>query len=921
MYKREFHAGLERKVSMDKIVNVRGRRFLDFCDDNGLLILNGFTRGDEEGRFTFTNAVGDSVNDLCVVSHELLKWVRQLQIEEQIWSDHQPLVLKINAGRCVNAPRRMNLLPKLIWRDSQKEAYNNRLTEGIASLKEQNIEITLGHLQTVIRQSAPQINLRPSFRPKNKWFDKKCEDARCLSMRLLNNFRQTNEHTDKLKYLNSNWKYKEVCKKAKRSYYANIERKIGMVNDSKQWWSLVNELRGSNGYIKGHISAQCFVNHFKDLLSVNTFLDDIQYAPAFTTDQTLDTEITLAEVKDVLSKVKLNKAPGEDRIPYEFLANANDDFLLELTKVYNTFLQDGRVDEAFTKSVIFPIFKKGDADLPSNYRGISFMNCIAKVFMGILNARLYRWCEQHNILKEYQAGFRKQYSTADNIFNLAAIARLKLNQKKKLFAFFVDFKAAFDKIPRKLLMYKLRSIGVSHKFVNAIEAIYSCTKSAVWTGEELSDYFESELGLKQGCLLSPLLFSLFLNDMDEEICGGIRLYELNIPLLMYADDIVLLAESATDLQSMINNLEHYCAKWGLQVNTLKSEVMVFRNGGRLADNEKWFYEGRQLNVVNEYTYLGVVITPKMMFQKHTERKNLAAKNSINSTWKVYLANKQITLSAKWRLFLAVCRSIQSYAAQVWGYGYFEEVDKLERFFLKKLLRLPNCTPNYALLLETNLIEGHFYTLSLHLKYLGKILFDYGENRLPHVLAHKIIQENIFWAREINNLASEADVNWSFENTTPFSWQLQCKALIESMQKKNFDERLNRARQSETRIYKNLRIVDIEAYFSDTINIYSSSLVFKARCDLLPLNGRRLQTNAVRTCSLCNRNEIEDTRHFIGICPALRDFRWRAYGKSLMNEQEIIAVLNGDNDPGWKKLIDFATSALKFRAELIAEFNY
>ena len=190
--------------------------------------------------------------------------------------------------------------------------------------------------------------------------------------------------------------------------------------------------------------------------------------------------------------------------------------------------------------------------------------------MGAINERITFWINSNHILNEFQAGFRKGYSTVDNLYNITTIVHIKFSEKKKVYAFFVDFSAAFDRIPRKLLIYKLYRIGLSNKIINFIDKVYEETKSAVWTGKELSRYFETRTGVKQGCLLSPIMFALYLNDLHEYLGGGLSIDDINIRVLMYADDIVILADDVNILQDMIYKLEQYCREWTMEVNLTKS---------------------------------------------------------------------------------------------------------------------------------------------------------------------------------------------------------------------------------------------------------------------------------------------------------------------------------------------------------------
>lgn len=594
--------------------------------------------------------------------------------------------------------------------------------------------------------------------------------------------------------------------------------------------------------------------------------------------------------------------------------------MIELTAAFN-LLYDGRseIDETFTETVICPIFKKGDQNNVCNYRGIAFINCVAKVLMGVMNERITNCIESHNILNEFQAGFRRGYSTIDNIYNLASIVHLKFDEKKKVYAFFVDFKAAFDKVPRKYLLHKLRLLGLPSKMVSLIERIYEHTKSAVWTGEEISDYFETHSGVKQGCLLSPILFALYLQDLYDFLAGGLMIDGENIRILLYADDIVILADDIAVMQNMINRLERYCTQWKMEVNLDKSEMVIFRKGGRIARNEKWFYKGEEVKLASEFTYLGVILTPKMNFSKHVLARNNKAKSSLNVTWKDFLNKNTIALSSKDKLFQSVCRSVQTYAAQIWGFDHFEETDKFQRYFLKRILKVPDCTPNYALALETNAEDSHFYSLNLHMEYIFKTLFKYNSDRLPHKLSMLILSKNIFWAKKINELGTNFSI--SFDNSiSENEWLQNGTDLLINLKTERKHQYMERAEASNTRFYKHLDCCKGSEYFSDSFSVHKMAMIFKARCDLLHLNANDFRSNANTLCTLCNLREDETLEHMMAICPILSYFRFRYFGKTVLNHDELVNILNGNISEGWSKLYNYLCYALKYRKLIINEFD-
>ena len=120
----------------------------------------------------------------------------------------------------------------------------------------------------------------------------------------------------------------------------------------------------------------------------------------------------------------------------------------------------------------------------------------------------------------------------------------------------------------------------------------------------------------------------------------------------------------------------------------------------------------------------------------------------------------------------MCRSIQSYGAQIWGFTLFDEVDKLQRYFIKRILKLPDFTPNYAISLETNAEDNHFYTLNLHLNYIFHTIFKYEESRLPHKLSLLVLNKNIFWAKQLNHLGAVFHIKFESENLSRENWITQ-----------------------------------------------------------------------------------------------------------------------------------------------------
>ena len=230
------------------------------------------------------------------------------------------------------------------------------------------------------------------------------------------------------------------------------------------------------------------------------------------------------------------------------------------------------------------MFLKREINDVSNYRGITLLSTVGKLFARILNNRLNDWANQYYVYVEAQAGFRKNMGTVDNIFILNCLITHCLNKNERLYCAFIDFTKAFDFIVRDVLWYKLLKVGVGGKMLDIVKSIYNMVKSRVKHNNLLSESFTCQIGVRQGECVSPFLFSMYLNDLESELAtkgvDGINIGMLNLYLLLYVDDIVLFGKTPEDLQHGLTILENYCNRWKLTVNTNKTKIMLFKKKKR-----------------------------------------------------------------------------------------------------------------------------------------------------------------------------------------------------------------------------------------------------------------------------------------------------------------------------------------------------
>ena len=295
------------------------------------------------------------------------------------------------------------------------------------------------------------------------------------------------------------------------------------------------------------------------------------------------TDMSMKEVCEFIRRLKGGKASGVDGVKAEYLKSGGYVCVEWMVRLLNVCLSSGRVPSDWKVGCIVPLYKgKGDPLECRNSRGISLLSVPGKVYGRILIERVIE--NSDGQVGEEQSGFRIGRSCADQIFVLRQVCEKMRERKKRVYVAFMDLEKAYDRVDRDAMWQVLRIYGIGGKVLRGIMSFYEEGRACVRVASELSESFEVKMGLRQGCVMSPWLFNVYMdgvvrevysrvNGMGVKLCvGGER--EWLLSQLLFADDTALVAESAEQLQCLVREFGRVCERRKLRVNVDKSKVMI-----------------------------------------------------------------------------------------------------------------------------------------------------------------------------------------------------------------------------------------------------------------------------------------------------------------------------------------------------------
>ena len=329
--------------------------------------------------------------------------------------------------------------------------------------------------------------------------------------------------------------------------------------------------------------------------------------------------VSTINVIDAISAMKGGKSSDEDGISSEHLHYAPLSLLIRITFLLNQMLKHSFVPRQFRSGFMIPIVKdqQGDRSDPNNYRGITISPIISKLFEHVLKNVFF----DHFSTSTHQFGFKKKSSTVSALHCLRETINFYVSSGSRVFCAFLDASKAFDRLVHSGLFLKLMERNIPMVLLRIIMSWYNGLKCRVKWGDQFSEWFEILAGVRQGGVLSPDLYSIYVDKLIAHLIAlgvGCYICGLFVAALFYADDMAILAPSIKGLQILLNACGSYCDEWDICLNIKKTKCLYF--GKRSESLHNLTLNGKCIQWVNEWTYLGVLLKSDTKFNCNIQER-------------------------------------------------------------------------------------------------------------------------------------------------------------------------------------------------------------------------------------------------------------------------------------------------------------
>lgn len=539
-------------------------------------------------------------------------------IDDPSGSDHLPIVISLQAcGTASGSMTNYDLTKHIDW-----DRYKREMSAIVSGLdpSEDPLETHKVLIQS-IKQTAHESQTKPiptNCRTRNNptvWWDWECSKMLIKRSNAFKKFRSSGSTEDFLNYKKVEAESKRLFKIKKRGYWRQLIETFDKDTALRSLWSIAKKMRNSytprenvNSYSEEWIER--FGNKICPAFVPN---EKPEIAPVSETEDCHDLtkDFSIEELESAL-RLAENNAPGIDGVKFALLKNLPLNAKHLLLKLYNDFYKLNICPETWYEVKVLPILKPGkNASDHNSYRPISLLVCDRKAFEKMMLARIEHWSERENVISPSQYGFRRTRGTRDCLAKFSTAIQVAFAKKENLTAVFLDISGAFDSIRIDILYRKLISAGLPRQISDFLFTLFKMKNMHFTFNGHIKESRVGYLGVPQGSCLSPLLYNIYVNDIDACIADDCE-------LIQFADDAVLWISEKDDkiakchIQSSIQNLELWSNCNGLTFSSSKTEVMVFSRKHKLPEI-KISMDKRELKSVESHKYLGIYFDRKCLW--------------------------------------------------------------------------------------------------------------------------------------------------------------------------------------------------------------------------------------------------------------------------------------------------------------------
>ena len=510
--------------------------------------------------------------------------------------------------------------------------------------------------------------------------------------------------------------------------------------DTKKFWKNISDIlparkssqrnsirltnQTSNDTIPEHECAD-YINSFFTSIGPElsrTFNTTWKYDSKILRETMADLDCTEEVILKLIRSIDIGKSSGIQGISSRILKIALVGIVDKLTTLFKRSLSSGVFPDKWKQANVVPLAKEGNPTNVSNFRPISLLPLPGKLLETIVHNKIMSFFGEHEVLDSKQGGFRPGFSTTNTIANFTEIIYKAMNNGKLCTATFIDFKKAFDTVDHQILLLKLEKLGIRGMPLQWLTSYLADRTQATYANNLLSNRLKIKCGVPQGSILGPLLFLVFINDLSSCLTSA--------EASLYADDTVVytvdvdIEVAITNLQSNLNHIGEWCNRNKLTINVGKTKAMIFGTRNKIKRNRtgKLTLNGRGVDFVTSYKYLGVILDQTLSFNKHI---NNCIKN---------VAHKMYLLS-KVRPYINVTTSTILYKSMILPYIDYSDIiyEATNTANLRKLQRLQNqCLRICAR------SRDHIPTTELHCRYKVGVL---ESRRQAHLNNYMFKQQN------------------------------------------------------------------------------------------------------------------------------------------------------------------------------------